>query len=309
MLAQSLIALVGILSAQAAKASPGQVLLNELPTAKYVSSAMANAPTKKNPDTFGVEITAKAGAVLDVASGRFLFEKDANAPYAIASLTKLVTVMTFLDTHPNLDEQMTILPQDDTGEGSSVFLANERLTKREVMRSALIGSVNAAAAALARSTGDTDAFIKAMNAKARSLGMTHATFADPTGLDPKNQASAKDVALALRAALLYHDIRESTEQDSLDVKGRTTGHVYHIKTTNLLLDSFLNKGLYRIVAGKTGSLPEAGYCLAQATQNEDEHEIIAVVLGSESHFARFQDAKALTWWAFQNYEWPSLAQK
>lgn len=307
MFAESLIALVGILSVQAAKASPAPMVLNELPTARYVAVAPGGGPMRKNPDSLGAEITAKAGAVLDVTSGRFLYEKDANAAYPIASLTKLMTVMTFLDSRPDLNEEVTMISGDDTGEGASVFLPDERLSKRELVRCALVGSVNASAAALARSTGDRDAFVRAMNAKARALGMTHATFIEPTGLDPRNQASAKDVALALRAALSYPDIRDYTEQDKFDLKGRATGHVYHITTTNLLLNSFLNKSPYRIVAGKTGSLPEAGYCLAQATRNDAGKEIIAVVLGSENHFSRFQDAKSLTWWTFQNYEWPKVA--
>ncbi len=307
MLAESLIALVGVLSAQAAKEPPTTVFaLNSLPVARYVAPHPA-APEKKNPDTVGVDITARAGAILDVATGEFLFEKDANAPYPIASLTKLVTVMTFLDTKPNLDEEVVIFPEDDTGEGKSVFMPNERITKRELIRAILVGSVNAAAASLARSTGDRPAFIRAMNEKARSLNMSHSLFFDPTGLDARNQASAKDVALALRSALLYREIREATELSECQVKGRATGRVYTIKTTNLLLNSFLNKNPYRIIAGKTGSLPEAGYCLAQATRNEGGHEIIAVVLGSGDHFARFQDAKALTWWAFRNFSWPGVA--
>ena len=307
MFAQSLIALVSLLSVQAAKTGTGPVVLNPLPTSRYVSAAAVNGPGRKDLESVGAEITAKAGAVLDVDSGRFLYEKNANAAFPIASLTKLMTVMTFLDSQPNLDDVATVLPEDDTGEGASVFLPNEQLTKRELVRAALVGSVNAAAAALARSTGDHDAFIHAMNEKARSLGLTHAVFVDPTGLDPKNQASAKDVALALRSALLYHDIREATQMDAYDVKGRSTGHVYHIKSTNLLLESFLNKDPYRIVAGKTGSLPEAGYCFAQATRNPEGKEIIAVVLGSDTAFARFDDVKALTWWAFQNYAWPKVA--
>ncbi|HEU0051255.1 MAG TPA: serine hydrolase [Patescibacteria group bacterium] len=308
MFAESLIALVGVLSVQAAKEPPATVLaLNSLPVAKYTSSSGAEPPEKKNADSFGVDITARAGAVLDVATGNFLFEKNANTAYPIASLTKLITIMTFLDQNPNLDDEVTIASQDNDPYEKAVFPAGERFTKRELLHAVLIGSVNAAAAALARSTGDHDAFLRAMNEKARSLNMSHAQFFDPTGLDPRNKASAKDVALALRASLSYHEIRDATEQDEFDVTGRASGKPYHIKTTNLLLNSFLNKNPFRIVAGKTGSLPEAGFCLAQATRNDQGNQIIAVVLGSENHFARFQDVKSLTWWAFKNYSWSNLA--
>lgn len=303
MFAQSLIALVGLLSVQAMKDTPTALWRNSLSAASPTSTVSVAAPQKKNPDTFGVEVTARASVAMDMASGQFLFEKDANSPYPIASLTKLITLMTFLDMHPNLDEDVTISPSDQDAEEKPVFYTGDRFTRRELLRAALVGSVNAAASTLARSTGDMPAFIRAMNDKARSLNMRHATFVDPTGLDPKNQASAKDVALALRAALSYPDIRNATELTQYDVTGRVTNKPYHITTTNLLLGSFLNKDPYRIIVAKTGTLPEAGYCIAQDTRNQDGHEVIAVVLGSENHFARFQDAKALTAWAFNNFEW------
>jgi D-alanyl-D-alanine endopeptidase (penicillin-binding protein 7) len=119
-----------------------------------------------------------------------------------------------------------------------------------------------------------------MNAKAQILGMRQAHFDDPTGLDSNNQASAHDVALALRAALHYPEIREITKISKIQLIGRATAKPYLIDSTNLLLGSFLNRDPYRIVAGKTGSLPEAGFCLAQATEDKGGHEVIVVVLGS-----------------------------
>ncbi len=304
MFAQSLIALVGLLSVQAIKDTAAPAWGTSVVVASVASTSFGvPGPEKKNPDSFGVEITARSGVVMDMASGQFLFEKDANGAYPIASLTKLMTLMTFLDMHPDLDQEVTIAAADQDPGEKVVLYTNDRFTRRQLLRAALVGSVNAAASALARSTGDMPGFVRAMNDKARSLNMRHAMFIDPTGLDPRNQASAKDVALALRAALSYREIREATELDQYDITGKVTNKPYHIKATNLLLNSFLNKDPYRIVVAKTGTLPEAGYCLAQDTRNAGGHEIIAVVLGSENHFARFQEAKALTAWAFQNFEW------
>lgn len=303
MFAESLIALVGLLSVQAGKTTSPSFDVTSLPLARTIAS-VNQPPMKKDSESFGVDITAKAGAILDVKSGAFLFEKDANTAYPIASLTKLLTVMTFLDTHPNFSEEVTIAPEDEASEGEMVFPANEKLNKKELMRAVMIGSVNAGANTLARlGMGDKDLFIRQMNEKARSLGMRHALFFEPTGLDPRNQASAKDIAIALRAALEYPEIREATQLDHIDLKGQVTGKMYHVKSTNLLLGSFLNQKPYQIIAGKTGSLPEAGFCLAQATRNQGGNEVIAVVLGSENHFARFQDTKALTAWAFDTFEW------
>lgn len=306
MVAESFISLVGFLAAHTANAQTPILALNELPVAKYAAPA-TQGPTKKTADSFGIDVSARAAAVIDVSSGVVLFEKNAEAAYPIASLTKLMTAMTFLDTKPDLNAEVTVTKEDENTEGAAVFNGGERLSKRELLQALLVGSVNTAANTLARSTGDTDAFLRAMNRKAKSLKMVHATYFDPSGLDPRNQASAKDVAIALRAALSYPEIRSATERSNVSFKGRATGKPYTIQSTNLLLGSFLNKAPFRIVAGKTGSLPEAGFCMAQATRNREGNEVIAVVLGSGNHFARFQDTKALTAWAFDTYEWPRRA--
>lgn len=299
--AEAMILLVGSLALQASRQMPiGN--LNSLPVAKYVA-VTSEAPTKRNQSTLGIDVDARAAVVMDVASGQTLFEKDSHVAYPIASLSKLVTVMVFLDGKPNLDEQVTFTLEDDAIIGKTVIPTGERLTKREVLQALLIGSVNEAANVLARTSGGQQAFVAAMNRKARAIGMEHAVFYDPSGLDARNKASARDVALALRAALSYPDLRKTTEQSNVNLVGRATNKKYQIKTTNLLLSSDLNRGAYHIVAAKTGTLPEAGFCMAQATRDADGHEVIAVVLGGGTHFTRFQDVKALTYWSFQNFIW------
>ncbi len=303
MFAESFLALASLLTVREARIPPAQpIIVQSLPVAHYVPGSQP--PSKKDVNSFGVETTARAAVVLDVASGEVLYEKDAETAYPVASLTKLVTAMTFLDQKPNMEEVVTILPEDDPKEGRPVFLEGEQFTRRELLRALLIGSVNISGNALARTSGGHQAFVAAMNVKAQKLGMSQAHFSDPTGLNRQNQASAHDVALALRAALSYPDIREITKTGQVTLVGRATTKPYLIKSTNLLLSSFLNQDPYQIIAGKTGSLPEAGFCLAQATRDKAGHEVIVVVLGSENHFVRFQDAKALTYWTFQSFTWP-----
>jgi D-alanyl-D-alanine endopeptidase (penicillin-binding protein 7) len=307
MFAESFLALASLLTVREARLPPTQtVVVQSLPVAHYVPGPQP--PTKKDENSFGVETTARAAIVLDVASGEVLYEKDAETAYPIASLTKLVTAMTMLDQKQNMDEMVTILAEDDPKEGRPVFPEGEQFTRQDLLRALLVGSVNISGNALARTfPGGRVAFLAAMNAKAQKLGMSQAHFEDPTGLNSHNQASAHDVAMALRAALSYPTIRDITETNQITLVSHTTSKPYLIKSTNLLLGSFLNQDPYRIIAGKTGSLPEAGFCLAQATRNKEGHEVIAVVLDSENHFARFQDAKALTYWAFQSFEWPTKA--
>lgn len=298
----SLVALLGIYAAQAEPVPAAPVVLRTLPTAKYVVGPMA-VPVKNDPTRIGIETTSRSAMVMDVPTGKVLFEKEAQRAYPIASLTKLLTAMTVLDSHPDMSEEGTILAEDDPHEGKAVFPIGERFQRTELLKGLLIGSVNIAGNTLARMSGDRESFVDAMNAKAQELGMLTSHFVDPTGLSPENRASARDVALMMRAALQYPEIRAITKQGSLSLIGRATGKPYAIRSTNLLLDSFLNKSPYEVVAGKTGSLPEAGFCFAQATRDKDQHEVIAVVLGSNNHFARFQEVKALTYWTFENYTW------
>lgn len=306
MLADSFIALASLLALREARIPhPQPVIIQSLPVARYLPGPQP--PTKKDPNSFGIETTARAAIVMDVASGEILYEKNAETPYPIASLTKLTTAMTLLDKRLPMDEEITLLAQDDPKEGRVIFPEAERFTRRELLRALLIGSVNTAGEALARTAGGREAFITSMNAKAQKIGVAQAQFNDPTGLDSENQASAHEVALTLRAALSYPEIRDITKMEQIELIGRNTKKPYLIKSTNLLLSSFLNKAPYDIIAGKTGSLQEAGFCLAQATRNKEGHEVIAVVLGSDNHFSRFQDAKALTYWAFETFSWPEKA--
>lgn len=307
MFAESLVALVSLLSLQAARTSDmPAVLAGSLPVARYAQPPIVT-PIKKKSESLGMVVRARAAVVLDESSGNILFDKDAHTPYPIASLTKIVAAMAFLDSHPSMDEEIVLTRADEAGEGREVFFTGERLTKREALQALLVGSVNEAGSVLARtSSGGTEGFVEEMNKKAEAIGLEQAHFYDSTGLDRRNRATAHDVALALRAALAYPEIQAMTEIDRIEIKSRIGQKPYVIKSTNLLLGSFLNRDPYRVIAAKTGSLPEAGYCLAQVTEH-GSHRIIVVVLGSPNHFDRFQDAKALTYWAFDTFEWPKLS--
>lgn len=298
MLAESVFLALGLLSFSPARSVPS----THLPVAKFVAP-QHQAPVRLHGSTASVVTTGQAAVLVDGKSGAILSSHEGTRVLPIASLTKLMTAMVVLDAKGDLDEPIELLKEDEPLEGRVVIGRGETLTRRQLLQALLIGSVNSAGNALARSTpGGKEAFVKAMNAKAEELGLTSARFTDPTGLDRTNVASAQDVAFMLRNALFYNDIREITKQPSVDLTGKT-GRRYVIQSTNLLLDSFLNKKPYTILAGKTGSLPEAGFCFAQAVQDGEGNELIAVTLGSTDHFSRYQDVKSLTAWGFESFGW------
>ncbi len=298
MLAESVFLALGLLSFSPTKTP----VVAHLPIAKYVAPQY-RAPIRKVSTDVGVVTTGEATVLIDGKSGAILYSRDGAKALPIASLTKLMTAMVILDSGLNDQEEITLVKEDEPNEGRVVIGRGETYTRRELLQALLIGSVNTAGNALARTyPGGRDVFIEEMNKKAEELGLVSAQFTDPTGLDRTNIASAQDVAFILRHVLFYNDIREITKRSSIELKS-ATGKTVLIQSTNLLLDSFLNKKPYTILAGKTGSLPEAGFCFAQATQDAAGNELIAVTLGSTNHFSRYQDVKALTAWGFELFIW------
>jgi len=144
--------------------------------------------------------------------------------------------------------------------------------------------------------------VERMNQKAKELNLPSLYFVEPMGLDPGNKGSAADVAALITIVLRREEIRDILDDPSADIK-TADGRQYIIKSTNLLLPTYLNKTPYKITGAKTGSLPEAGFCMAQVTRNADGNEVVAVLLGSDNHFSRYNDIKALTGWAFESFTW------
>jgi D-alanyl-D-alanine carboxypeptidase (penicillin-binding protein 5/6) len=262
------------------------------------------APVKKDDSRLGVETSAKAVAVVDWLTGTPLFEKNAGDPLPIASITKLMTALVVLDREPDWNAETTYLGSDERPGGIPYLAPGERIAVGDLFNLSLVASANGATVALARSTGlSAQDFVAEMNAKAAELGMESARFADPTGLDPANVASARDVAVLIRHALdreMIHDavMRRTYEFTAL------SGRPHAVRNTDELLGSFLDAEPYRFLGGKTGFLHEAGYCFGAAAENGDKGRVIAVVLGAPTKEQRFREVKSLLYWAFDAYSWP-----
>jgi len=274
----------------------GDIAIAALPKAGEIPE-----PVKINEDSLGIKTTATNVIVADLATGKILFEKKADEARAIASITKLMTALVFLDNNPGWDEVVTV--RDALVIGNNNFYSGERVKVKDLFSSALIGSDNTAARNLAYATGmGLDEFVVKMNEKAQAMELDEASFVDPVGLDPKNRASALDVVKILRSIVEYEEVTAVTTKKFHEFRS-VSGDYHYIKTTNDLLSSFINKKPYSVLAGKTGSLLAAGYCLAMAVEN-DGNAVLIVSLNSESDSARFQDVKSVAYWVFKNYEWP-----
>lgn len=289
--------------------APQQVITSVAPSVSSVVSALpiaANAPRppqKRDPQRLGIATTADASAIVDLKTGAFLFGKSADEPMAIASLTKLMTVLVVMDHSPKLSMPVTIRKTDIRVGGIEQVSVGDVVTFNDALHLTLISSSNTAAAALAHSIGMSDEeFAAAMNAKAKEMGMKNSTFVEPTGLNAKNKASAKDVAILVRTALANEMISKIVLMPEYQFE-TAAGRTRAVRSTDELLDSFLSRDPYTFMGGKTGYLEEAGYCFAAAAKNKDGNGVVAVVLGAPSKEQRFNEVKQLIYWTFDAYEW------
>ena len=261
-------------------------------------------PTKKDASRIGIETSARAVMVADWKTGAALFEKNADDPQAIASITKLMTALVVLGEGPSWDAEVEVKASDERPGGIPYLIPGERVTVRDLFNLSLVASSNGGTVALARSTGLTgEEFAAKMNEVAGTLGMSGSSFTEPTGLDATNMATARDVAILLRTALGKEEIRETVAKREyrLVTKG---GLARTVKSTDELLGGFLSKEPYHFLGGKTGYIEEAGYCFAAAAENGNGDGVIAVVLGTSTKERRFKEVKSLMYWAFDAYAWP-----
>ena len=235
-------------------------------------------------------VRAPAAIILDPVTGETLWERNSRDVRPIASITKVMTVMLFLEQQPDLSRQVVISRQDVHRASITYLRRGERVTLRDLVHLALVASDNAAARALARvSPWGTKRFIARMNAKAAELGLQQTRFTDPSGLDEGNVSSAYEVARLITEASERPQVSEVMRKRSYRI--RTSRRARTIRSTNKLLGTRVD-----VMAGKTGYIDLSGYCLATLVQLDDERAVSIVVLGARSNSERFAQARRLVTW-------------
>lgn len=261
---------------------------------------------KKDLDSLGVAVTAESYIVVEPESGAVLYEKNANEPRAIASITKLMTVLTFLEYNPGWDKEIVMINDDFRAGAKPSLLLGDRVTVRDLFYATLVSSSNEAANALARSTGlPANDFIFQMNLHAKLLEMGDSKFVEPTGLSDSNQASAEDIVKLIRVAFSHSEVRKAGATKTYAVKVLNKNLVRNLESTDKILkeDFGLNDSSYKIEAGKTGFTNAAGYCFASQIKDGQNRRLLITVLGSSTTYNRFTDTKSLAYWVFNNYNW------
>lgn len=235
-------------------------------------------------------LRAEVALVFDLDEGTRLYEKNSDELRPIASITKLMTALVVLESGLPMDEILTISSDDiDRMRHSRSRLAvGTRLTRGEMLHLSLMSSENRAANALGRHyPGGLPAFVRAMNDKARALGMRHSRFVEPTGLSSDNVATSHDLVKLLRATDSHPKIRHYATDDT-EVFNVGRGRQLTYNNTNRLV----RRSDWDIRVSKTGFINEAGQCLVMLTRI-DNRDLAIVLLNADARSARVGDANRL----------------
>jgi len=271
-------------------------LINRLP------ASQAKPIFRKKEGVSDLSLTASSGAVLLIKDNSFLYEKNSSTKQPIASLTKLMTALVFLDNNPGFEKEYQISPADNVVGGKNNLFTGETLKIKDVWNTSLIASDNGATMALVHASGLSEKeFVVKMNSQAKKLGLFDTTFTEPTGLSERNVSTARDIARLAKEALSREEIKQATTIKDYSFKTKE-GRAKAISSTDYLLygDS---KDKINILGGKTGYTEGAGYCFVGKFADNSQEEIISVVLNSNGKHDRFEETRTLVNWIFDNYTW------
>lgn len=246
--------------------------------------------------------TARSMIVKDRETGAVLYHKNEYEKWPLASITKLLSALVILENNLDWATSTAVIGEDAL---DAHMYAGDVYTLDELWQAGLIGSSNKAILSLVNALSWSEtAFVERMNQKARELGMADSTFVDPTGLDAGNVASASDTAILLNEVIKKDKITRAllTPEYNLYSKERQKSH--HIWNTDWLFLGWIPHQFKEFYGGKTGYIATSGYNFTMRVGDGAGHLLDVVVLGADSHEARFIEARDAAEWAFRNYQWP-----
>ena len=230
-------------------------------------------------------ITAKSFLVME-PKGEVILEKNADAVQPIASITKLMTAMVVLDAEQNLDEEVVINHKLKSKYHSRLPSSVKTLSRHTLLNLALVKSDNLAAYTLCdKYPGGVDSCVRAMNAKAASMQLTNTHYTDPTGLDPENVSTARELAQLVIQASNYKHITDASGMPLVSIKVKKRW--WQFGNTNPLVRKSDN-----IRVSKTGYINSSGGCLVMLADTEVGERVI-VLLNSRSTRTRIPEAERI----------------
>nr|WP_206684638.1 MULTISPECIES: D-alanyl-D-alanine endopeptidase [Pseudomonas] len=257
-------------------------------------SVSAAETTAVPRDTSKLHIASGSAMLIDLQTNKLIYASNPDVVVPIASVTKLMTGMVVLEAKQNMEEYISV-SISDTPEMKGVFSRvkiGSELPRREMLLITLMSSENRAAASLAHHyPGGYAAFIAAMNAKAKALGMTSTHYVEPTGLSTSNVSTARDLSKLVQAARKYPLLSELSTTKEKTVAFRKPNYTLGFHNT----DHLVRKDNWDIKLTKTGFTNQAGHCLVLITQMGGR-PVSLVILDAFGKYTHFADASRIRQW-------------
>ena len=265
----------------------------------YLCCLDSSAAWEENiPELAALDCTS--AVLMEAATGRVLYEQNADESLLPASVTKVMTLLLVMDAlekgNITLDQMLTTSDNAASMGGSQIFLeVGEQMSVEDLLKSVIISSANDAAVVLAEAiAGSEESFVAMMNSRAAELGMKNTHFENTNGLDDtvtNHVTSARDIAIMSRALIAHEKILEYSSIWMDTVRNGEFG----LTNTNRLVRFYSGAtGL------KTGSTSKAKFCIS-ATAKRDGMHLIAVIMGAPTRDIRNAEAAKLLDWGFANY--------
>lgn len=252
---------------------------------------------------------AKSGLLMEVSTGKIIYEKNIHEKVSVASMTKMmgmVLIMESLEDGKIKLEDMVVVSKNASGMGGSqIWLEEgEKISVLDLIKGIMMASANDGIVAMAEYIGGTEAnFVKMMNDKAKSLGLNDTNFVNPTGLDEKDHYStAYDMALIAKELISHEEILKYTSIYE-DYLRKGTDRQFWLVNTNKLIKTYQGAdGL------KTGYTNAAMYCMA-VTAKRNDMRLLAITLGEKEGKVRNKETSELLDYGFNLYKLETIKKK
>lgn len=282
-------------SAEVARQRQARMAMARSAAARRVAELREVQTPRFKVDELGREVPdvrAEAAIIYNPETGEVLWENHSHDQRSMASITKVMTAIVFLESNTPLTNIVTVQPVDVRAASTTYLRAGYKLPAEDLLNLLLVGSDNAAARALARNSNmGYDAFIERMNEKAKELGLESTVYFEPSGLRADNMSSAYDLARLIAYAAADERIGSIMRKATFTTQvGRTTITAH---STNQIVRT----GDIDVVGGKTGFIGRSGYCLATLLRLPQSGQQVAfVVLGAKTNASRFWETRHLFNW-------------
>ncbi len=257
----------------------------------------------------GIDIKSESGIIMEVSTGKILFDKNMDEQKSPASMTKIMTMLLTVEAIESgkisLEDEVNISANASKMGGSQVYLEeNSTATVEMLLKSIAIGSANDASVAVAEKIGGTESnFVNMMNKRAKELGAVNTTFKNPHGLDEEGHlTTAHDLALIAKELIKHEEILKLTSTYETTITHKNGKSLWLVNTNKLI--KFYN-GLDGL---KTGFTDNAGYCLT-GTMLRNDMRLITVTMKAPTKEDRNTDTINLMEYAYSMYYKSILIKK